>query len=86
LPLSLEAGKASKPDENAVAQRSGKKKKKAGGKDKPLAGAPTAVAIVAGGGWGPLLAVLKPNRIIRKRTDANCSSFHSKVFLGLSNP
>jgi hypothetical protein len=33
-----------------------------------------------------LLAVLKPNRIIRKRTDANCSSFHLRVFLGLSNP
>jgi hypothetical protein len=33
-----------------------------------------------------LLAVLKPNRIIRKRTDANCSSFHLKVFIGLSNP
>jgi hypothetical protein len=34
----------------------------------------------------PLLAVLKPNRIIRKRTDVNCSSFHLRVFLGLSNP
>jgi hypothetical protein len=33
-----------------------------------------------------LLAVLKPNRIIRKRTDVNCSSFHLRVFLGLSNP
>jgi hypothetical protein len=33
-----------------------------------------------------LLTVLKPNRIIRKRTDANCSSFHLRVFLGLSNP
>ena len=33
-----------------------------------------------------LLAVLKPNRIIRRRTDANCSSFHLRVFLGLSNP
>jgi hypothetical protein len=33
-----------------------------------------------------LLAVLKPNRIIRKRTYANCSSFHLRVFLGLSNP
>jgi hypothetical protein len=33
-----------------------------------------------------LLAVLKPNRIIRKHTDANCSSFHLRVFLGLSNP
>jgi hypothetical protein len=32
-----------------------------------------------------LLVVLKPNRIIRKRTDANCSSFHLRVFLGLSN-
>jgi hypothetical protein len=29
--------------------------------------------------------VLKPNRIISKRTDANCSSFHLRVFLGLSN-
>jgi hypothetical protein len=33
-----------------------------------------------------LLAVLKPNRIIRKYTDANCTSFHLRVFLGLSNP
>jgi hypothetical protein len=33
-----------------------------------------------------LLVVLKPNRIIRKCTDANCSSFHLRVFLGLSNP
>jgi hypothetical protein len=33
-----------------------------------------------------LLAVLKPKRIIRKHTDANCSSFHLRVFLGLSNP
>jgi hypothetical protein len=33
-----------------------------------------------------LLVVLKPNRIIRKHTDANCSSFHLRVFLGLSNP
>jgi hypothetical protein len=32
------------------------------------------------------LAVLKPNRIIRKRMDANCSSFHLRVFLGLLNP
>jgi hypothetical protein len=32
------------------------------------------------------LAVLKPNRIIHKHTDANCSSFHLRVFLGLSNP
>jgi hypothetical protein len=35
---------------------------------------------------GPVLAVLKPNRIIRKRTDINCSSFNLRVFLGLSNP
>jgi hypothetical protein len=35
---------------------------------------------------GCLLAILKPNRIIRKRTDANCSSFHLRVFLGLWNP
>jgi hypothetical protein len=32
-----------------------------------------------------LLVVLKPNRIIRKRMDANCSSFHLRVFLVLSN-
>jgi hypothetical protein len=30
--------------------------------------------------------VLRPNRIIRKRTDANCTSFHLRVFQGLSNP
>jgi hypothetical protein len=30
--------------------------------------------------------LLKPNRIIHKRTGANCSSFHLRVFLGLSNP
>jgi hypothetical protein len=33
-----------------------------------------------------LLVVHKPNRIIRKREDANCNSFHLRVFLGLSNP
>jgi hypothetical protein len=33
-----------------------------------------------------LLAVLKPHRIVYKCTDANCSSFHLRVFLGLSNP
>jgi hypothetical protein len=33
-----------------------------------------------------MLVVPKPNRIIRKRTDANCSSFHLRVFLRLSNP
>jgi hypothetical protein len=38
------------------------------------------------GEYEPLLAVLKPNRIIRKRTDANYSSFHLIVFLRLSNP
>jgi hypothetical protein len=32
-----------------------------------------------------VLAVLKPKRIICKRTDANCSSFHLRVFLELSN-
>jgi hypothetical protein len=32
------------------------------------------------------LAVLMPNRIIYKRTDAHCSSFHLRVFLELSNP
>jgi hypothetical protein len=38
------------------------------------------------GGSRRLLAVFKPNKLIRKRTDANCSSFHLRVFLGLSNP
>jgi hypothetical protein len=33
-----------------------------------------------------LLAVHKPNRLIYKRTDANCSSFHQRVFLVLLNP
>jgi hypothetical protein len=33
-----------------------------------------------------LLAVLKPNRLIRNCMDANCSSFDLSVFLGLSNP
>jgi hypothetical protein len=33
-----------------------------------------------------LLVVLKPNRIIRKHTDINCSCFHLRVFLGLFNP
>jgi hypothetical protein len=33
-----------------------------------------------------LLVILKPNRIIHKRTDANYSSFHLRVFLALSNP
>jgi hypothetical protein len=33
-----------------------------------------------------VLAVLKPNKIIRKRTEANYSSFHLRVFLGLLNP
>jgi hypothetical protein len=33
-----------------------------------------------------LLVVLKPNRITRKCMDAKCSSFHIRVFLGLSNP
>jgi hypothetical protein len=48
-----EAGKAGKPDVDAAAQSSGKKKKKKdGGKDKPLAGAPTP-ATMAGGGHGP---------------------------------
>jgi hypothetical protein len=37
-------------------------------------------------GMKRVLAVLKPNRIIRKRTYGNCSSFHLRVFLGLSNP
>jgi hypothetical protein len=32
-----------------------------------------------------LLVVLKPNRIIHKYKDANCSSFQLRVFLGLSN-
>jgi hypothetical protein len=33
-----------------------------------------------------LLVVLKPNRIIDKCTNTNCSSFHLRVFLGLLNP
>jgi hypothetical protein len=33
-----------------------------------------------------VLVVLKHNKIIRKRTDANSSSSHLRVFLGLSNP
>jgi hypothetical protein len=33
-----------------------------------------------------LLVVLKLNRIIRKRIDANCSRFQIRVFLGFSNP
>jgi hypothetical protein len=33
-----------------------------------------------------LSAVFKPNRIIHKRMNVNCSSFHQRVFLGLSNP
>jgi hypothetical protein len=33
-----------------------------------------------------LLAVLKPNRKIYKCMNANGSSFHLRVFLGLSNP
>jgi hypothetical protein len=33
-----------------------------------------------------VLAVLKPSRIIRKCMDASYSSFHLRVFLGLSNP
>jgi hypothetical protein len=32
-----------------------------------------------------VLAILKPNRIIRKHMDVNYSSFHLRVFLGLSN-
>jgi hypothetical protein len=44
---------------------------------------------VAGGGNDSsvrLLAILKRNSIICKRTDAYCSSFQLRVFLGLSNP
>jgi hypothetical protein len=33
-----------------------------------------------------VLAVLKPNRIILRRTDTSRSSFHLTIFLGLSNP
>jgi hypothetical protein len=33
-----------------------------------------------------VLAVFKPNKIIRKHTGGNCSSFHLTVFLELSNP
>jgi hypothetical protein len=51
--LALEAGNASKSDVDAATQGSSNKKKKAGDKDKPLAGAPTTVAIAAGGGHGP---------------------------------
>jgi hypothetical protein len=32
-----------------------------------------------------LLAILKPDKIIHKCMNANCSSFHLRVFLGLSN-
>jgi hypothetical protein len=32
------------------------------------------------------LAVLKPNRLIRKRKDASYISFHLRVLLGLLNP
>jgi hypothetical protein len=32
-----------------------------------------------------MLAVLKPNRIIHKCMDANCSNFYLRVFLELSN-
>jgi hypothetical protein len=39
-----------------------------------------------GGSPRQLLVVLKPNRSIHKRKDANCSSFHLRVFLGLWNP
>jgi hypothetical protein len=40
----------------------------------------------AGEDKGSLLAVLKENRLIHKCTDANCSNFHLRVFLGLLNP
>jgi hypothetical protein len=33
-----------------------------------------------------LLVVLKPKRIIHKHMYANCSRFHLRVFVGLSNP
>jgi hypothetical protein len=33
-----------------------------------------------------IIMVLKPNRIICKRTDTNYSSFHLRVFLELLNP
>jgi hypothetical protein len=33
-----------------------------------------------------LSVVLKPNTIIRKRMDVNCSILHLRLFLGLSNP
>jgi hypothetical protein len=49
----LDAGKADKPDAEAAAHGCGKKEKKAGSKDKPLAGSPIAIAVVAGGGRGP---------------------------------
>jgi hypothetical protein len=39
-----------------------------------------------GVGSRSLLAVLKPNRLIRKCADTNCNNFHLRVFLGLLNP
>jgi hypothetical protein len=52
-----EAGKADKPDADAASQSSSKNKKmnkKAGGNNKPLVGAPTAIAtaVATGGGCG----------------------------------
>jgi hypothetical protein len=47
---------------------------------------PKLIRILMNMDLAPPLVVLKANRIIRKRTDANCSSFHRRVFLGLSNP
>jgi hypothetical protein len=29
--------------------------------------------------------ILKPNKIIHKHRDANCSSFYLRIFIGLSN-
>jgi hypothetical protein len=59
-PRTLEVGKEGKLDAGIIAQDSGNKnknknnsKKKAGGNNQPLAGAPTVVAVAAGGGRGP---------------------------------
>jgi hypothetical protein len=43
------------------------------------------IGVKEGGLW-QVLVVFKPNRIICKHTDANCSSFHLRVFLGSLNP
>jgi hypothetical protein len=55
-----------------------------GGTHEEVSSATASISRTPWGGW-QLLAVLKPNRIIRKRSDANCGSFHLRVLLGLSN-